>query len=187
MLQWIHWSFRAVSLRLWLFVVILSVCSYFIWILKAKNVEFFMLENSHTMEMSFFFFWDLDVFMNLSRRRIQDLSEGGADPKGGTIMQPIFPENCMKMKKIGPREACKICLCRSATWSKEGNTTVKQKISNNAIKAFFHWSFCTNAKQMNKLILFPSRPCVTQQGSASVLTTKKGTNMFDLRQKQWNN
>ena len=99
-------------------------------------------------------------------------SQRGCQP----IMEPIFPENCMKMNKIGPREASKICLCRSATWSKEGNTTVKQKISSNAIKAFLHRSFCTNAKQMHKLILFPSRPCVTQQGSATGLTRKKENN-----------
>ena len=62
-----------------------------------------MLENSHTMEMSFFFFWDLDVFMNLSRRRIQDLSEGGADPKGGTnlLCSQFFLKTAWKWRKLG--------------------------------------------------------------------------------------
>ena len=43
--------------------------------------------------------------IQLLQWRIQDFSEGGANPQGGDanlLLGQIFPENCMKMKEIGP-------------------------------------------------------------------------------------
>ena len=62
-----------------------------------------------------FFVWYREKFQGF----IQDFPEGGANPKEGgyLLFWPNFPENCIKMKKMGPRQespASKILLCRSA-------------------------------------------------------------------------
>ena len=61
-------------------------------------------------------------FFHLEPQCADEIEQGTrADPgflRGAPT--PTFSENCMKMKKIGPREVSKICPCRSATGSKEG-------------------------------------------------------------------
>ena len=67
-------------------------------------------------------------FLEYGRRKTESdpgFRTGGANFKGGggggcgggdkVFIRPNFPENCMKLKKIGPGRASKILLCRSAT------------------------------------------------------------------------
>ena len=54
--------------------------------------------------------------------------EGMQTPRGRRqpIIQPNFPENCMKIKKIGPiGGGSKLLLCRSAT----GNQCLQENVS----------------------------------------------------------
>ena len=54
------------------------------------------------------------------KERIKDFPK--APPPRGTklLFDQIFPQNCMKIKKMGPGRTYKICLCRPAT-DKEAN------------------------------------------------------------------
>ena len=90
-------------------------------------LNFFMLENSHTIEMSnsFGYFFRLKPHCVDEFEHDTDLGSPlrGCQP----IKQLIFLENCMKIKKIGPREASKICVCVCHWEQRGGNTTAKQK------------------------------------------------------------
>ena len=50
-----------------------------------------------------FGFYDRIFTLNFSQRWIQDFPDGGPQPQ--PIILEIFPDNCIKLKKIGPRGA----------------------------------------------------------------------------------
>ena len=82
-------------------------CSWYI----TRESKLYMKERRHSHGCS-----SLDKWPQCSGSKI---SQGAPTPKRGCqpIIWRIFPENCMKMKKIEPRgkDTLDICLCRSVT------------------------------------------------------------------------
>ena len=107
-----------------------------------------MLENSHTIDMSIFFIWNLDVLMNLSRRqgRIQEFLERAPFPKGVATYyaanfswklyenEENFVDRRQRLVYVDPPLGANMEEIRQQSRS--------EKKCSSAIKAFFRWSFC---------------------------------------------
>ena len=85
---------------------------------RPRSLLFMLEKSTKTPEI----IYETRLQLNRSRYREKSLkhtSISGADPGFLQGRQPIiwpdFPENYMKMNKIGSGGASKICLCRSAT------------------------------------------------------------------------